>query len=431
MIKIIKNKIWELLKEKDVSLVMLYDGKGNILWHRGRDIAGNNVETGQGFSKTCIREAFDCTGDEGLERDGFNVFTSSEASSESFVCLRIKSLIIREIGAGFFLYIDSGTKESFSPVDREIFKVLGTILGETINKMIEKDTDGITGSSEISEDLRKLIVKYSVVDDPVLLTGETGTGKSYAAELIHLYSGRTGKFKVINTPGIPESLFESEMFGHVKGAFTDAGFDKKGLVEEAQGGTLFIDEIAEVPVSIQARLLRFIETGKYTMLGSPSEKQVEVRIVAATNKNLREAIHKKEFREDLYYRLNVFDIEIPPLRQRIEDINELVKANISCLQGKEIGEGFWESLYSYHWPGNIRELISVLKRAGVHGEDTLTGKDISDIIDGGLWPKLKVDTYEVNRILEEIKAGKNFWDVIKKPFLDRELRRCDVKQVIA
>jgi transcriptional regulator with PAS, ATPase and Fis domain len=205
---------------------------------------------------------------------------------------------------------------------------LGEILGDTLHQVQKKENDieEVAGTGNAINEIRRSITTYSVVSEPLLLTGETGTGKTYIAELIHNRSGRKGKFKIIHTPSIPESLFESEVFGHKKGAFTNAAYDKKGLVEEAAGGTLLIDEITEVSVALQAKLLRFIETGKYTRLGESFEREVDVRIIAATNKDLQKAIECKEFREDLYYRVNVFEIELPPLRERKQDLESLVNS---------------------------------------------------------------------------------------------------------
>ncbi|MCP5050821.1 MAG: sigma-54-dependent Fis family transcriptional regulator [bacterium] len=273
---------------------------------------------------------------------------------------------------------------------------------------------------------------YSMTNEPVLLTGETGTGKSHIAQLIHHYSGRTGNFKLIHTPGIPENLFESEMFGHKKGAFTDATFDKNGLVEEADGGTLFIDEITEVSVALQAKLLRIIESGKFTRLGESSEREVDIRVVAATNRSLSEAIESKIFREDLYYRLNVFEIHLPPMRDRKEDLEELVIEKKAYLNGKEMGKGFWDAINGYHWPGNIRELFSLLKRAGVQQGEVITGSDVRNII--GMSDKhhtTKSPEDEIDRMWDSVTNGEDFWEVVKKPFLTREIKRSEVRAFIS
>ena len=271
MFESIKIKLWELLKEKEVSLAMLYDRDGEILWHRGRKIIGRNVEEGDGFSKSYIHKAL--KNPAAIEEE--NIVISAEAGtlSKSASALRIKNLIIQPVSDCYFLYIDSGIKDSFSKTDREVFKIIGELLGEMINqvKKNQQDVGGITGGSGEINRIRELVLKYSLEESPVLLLGETGTGKSRIAELIHRYSGRRGKFFTVNTPGIPDNLLESEIFGHKKGAFTDARADKKGFVDEAAGGTLFFDEISEVPITFQAKLLRFIETRKYQVLGEPEE----------------------------------------------------------------------------------------------------------------------------------------------------------------
>ena len=298
----------------------------------------------------------------------------------------------------------------------------------------------IARSRQKSQSIKNQIIQYSDSDETILLKGETGTGKSYTAELIHCYSGRRGRFKVVNTPGIPENLFESELFGHTKGAFTGADRNRKGLIREAEGGTLFIDEITEVPVSIQAKLLRFVETKKYSVLGESDERTANVRIVAATNKNIADAIKQKEFREDLYFRINIFEITLLPLRERTADMERLVCENLKYLNGKKIGPGFWNALYDYDWPGNIREMVTVLKRAGFVQTDSVDGNDIRDIIrinhfdfDGRRYDDEKgsmTDTEITELLWADILAGKNFWDSVKTPFLARELNRSQVKKII-
>ncbi|MCP5105297.1 MAG: sigma-54-dependent Fis family transcriptional regulator, partial [bacterium] len=201
---------------------------------------------------------------------------------------------------------------------------------------------------------------------------------------------------------------------------------------EAAGGTLFIDEITEVSVGLQAKLLRFIETGRFTPLGGTTEKKVDVRIVAATNRNLKDIIGDKTFREDLYYRLNVFNIHLPPLRERKEDLRELVPAKKAYLKGKEMGGGFWDAIYRHDWPGNVRELFSLLKRAGVHHSDVITGRDIRDMIGIDSIRAAKTGgTGEVAGMWDGIARGESFWDVVKKPFLARDLKRSEVKSFIS
>jgi transcriptional regulator with PAS, ATPase and Fis domain len=432
MIELIKTKIWKLLKEKDVSLAMIYDRNGDILWHKGREINGGNIYEGEGFSRSFIHQTLNHT--DAFEKEYVVIDSSLYGLPESASKLLVKSLIIQPVGDRYFLYIDSGSKNAFSSTDREIFKCLGELLGEMINLIIlksESEIKGITGNSEMITKIKEKVLKYSLEENPLLLLGETGVGKNHVAELIHRYSGRKGKFVTIHTPGIPDNLFESEIFGYKKGAFTDAKGDKKGLVDEAAGGTLFFDEISEVPIPFQAKLLRFIESQKYLALGESVERQADVRILAATNKDLHQAIEKKEFRQDLYYRLHVLEIKIPPLRERKEDIKALVMEKKELLKGKEMGKGFWETLYNHDWPGNLRELITVLTRIGIQCENTVSGKDLQDIIhqsqyQGTVPPRGD----KAERIRKDIDTGKGFWEVVWQPFINREIDRETMKEIL-
>ncbi len=431
MLELISNKVWELLKKRDVSFAMIFDINGNILWHKGKEITGSTIHDGSGFSKTSIKEAL--VKGKTNKKKWVTTTANDHNTARSILLLSTGRLIIIQISYDYFLYIDGNSAASFSRTDCEIFMNLGEILGDTIRHIgkKEKDIRGIAGTSEAIEETRKLIATYAKVDEPLLITGETGTGKTYIAEFIHNLSQKKGNFIVINTPGIPESLFESELFGHKKGAFTNAAYDKKGLVEEAAEGTLLIDEVTEVSFALQAKLLRFIETGKYTRLGECFEREADVRIIAATNKDLHEAIEKKEFREDLYYRLSVFEIDVPPLKKRKEDIKALVMEKIKYLNNKEMGKGFWEAIYNHDWPGNARELISVLKRTGLLDKDIITGKDIEAIINGNSRNrKTGAAKDESKQIWNEIKGGKSFWEVVKEPYMSRELKRSEVKAVI-
>jgi len=223
-----------------------------------------------------------------------------------------------------------------------------------------------SGLKEIIHQVREL-VKYPV--STVLLTGESGTGKELVARTIHhLSERREAPFIEINCASMPVSLLESELFGHEKGAFTDASHRKPGLFEEAHKGTIFLDEIGEMEISIQAKLLRVLEDRKIRRVGGTRAIEVDVRVVAATNRNLREAIREGSFREDLYYRLNVFPIHLPPLRERREDIPVLAKFYLDRFSRafsrnfQEISPEALRMLEEYAWPGNIRELKNIIER---------------------------------------------------------------------
>lgn len=233
---------------------------------------------------------------------------------------------------------------------------------------VRLDVERMVGVSDTIRRVRDQIRRVAPSDSTVLLLGESGTGKELAAEAVHAHSTRSSKpLVVVNMAAVPESLVESELFGHVKGAFTGASADRPGRFEIADGGTLFIDEVGDFPLSLQAKLLRALETRVIQRVGGNDDRTVNVRLVAATSRNVREMVRQGKFREDLYYRLNVVTIEIPPLRERREDIPLLLEhfaANIAPPLGKPIPtfdadlQGF---LISYDWPGNIRELRNCLE----------------------------------------------------------------------
>jgi len=431
MLESIKCKLWEMLQGKEVSLAMLYNSKGEILWHRGRPVLGRTVQQGDGFAKSHIQASLEAK--KKVEGENLVIAMGAKNLTRSAEVLRIKSLVILPVSGNYFLYIDSGGKESFSIADREVFKIIGELLDETINQVrrSSEDVDGVTGSSPEMARVRELVLSYSLEEEPVLLLGETGVGKSRIAEMIHRYSGRKGKFITINTPGIPDNLFESEVFGHKQGAFTDARSDKRGYIDEAKGGTVFFDEISEIPIAFQSRLLRFIETRRYQILGEPVEKEADVRIITASNRNLQEAIRNKAFREDLYFRLQVLEIEIPPLRARPKDIRALVQDNWGLLRGKDIASGFWEALLAYSWPGNIRELITVLTRAGISSAESPGGREIQDIIGNDRHREgSETGAGALPAIREIVERGGSFWEAVWQPFIKRELNRQEVRQFL-
>jgi transcriptional regulator with PAS, ATPase and Fis domain len=432
MIESIKTKLWDLLKGKKISLAMIYNREGEVLWHRGRRISSKWVQEGEEFCKSYILKSMQ--DGEAVDQENVYITYSGDGLSESAERLRIKSILILPIEGDFFLYVDSGSQMTLNESERALVRMLGNLLTEAIEK-IKRDHEGnrgISGQSEAIKQVRNMALKFSLEEDCVLLLGETGVGKSHMAQIIHNHSGRKGKFIVADTTTINENLFESVIFGHKKGSFTGAVDDKCGLVDEANEGTLFFDEISEVPISLQAKLLRFIETKKYRVLGDPVEKTSDVRILAATNRDLKQLINEKNFREDLYYRLNILVLNIPPLRDRKEDIKVVVNENLKYLKGKEIGNGFWNVILNYHWPGNYRELFAVLKRAGVLCESPITGKDLEKMIDKN--DMVVSETKEPDHIdmnWKELESGKDFWEVVKEPFMNRELNRDEVKMIIA
>jgi len=238
----------------------------------------------------------------------------------------------------------------------------------------------VTKSPVILEKL-EMIDRVAKTDSSVLLLGESGVGKELFAEQIHLRSGRKrASFIRVNCAALPEGLLESELFGHVKGAFTNAIANRQGRFEMADGGTIFLDEIGDLPLSLQAKILRVIQERKFEKVGSDHTVTVNVRIIAATNKDLEDQVGKGQFRSDLYYRLNVLPVFIPPLRQRPEDILELAGyfLKIFMQETKKQFDGFsqdaLEAMLSYSWPGNVRELQNCIERACVIGKNKLISR---------------------------------------------------------
>jgi two-component system, NtrC family, response regulator AtoC len=232
--------------------------------------------------------------------------------------------------------------------------------------------DGLLGSSPAMAAVVDLISRIAPTRSSVLLTGETGSGKEVVARTIHRMSPRAAKlFVPLNCAAVPADLIESELFGHVRGAFTGAQSDRPGKFEVADGGTLFLDEIGDMPHSLQSKLLRVLEEGVIERVGSSKRMQVDVRVVSATNKDLEESVRRNSFREDLYYRINVFHVHVPALRERAEDIPVLAAFYLSHF-AKETGrpllaltDAATAVLQSYRWPGNVRELRNLMERAAV------------------------------------------------------------------
>ncbi len=230
--------------------------------------------------------------------------------------------------------------------------------------------DTIIGKSKALEQVIDLAKKVAKTDSTVLLTGETGTGKEVFAQAIHENSNRVGKsFVALNCSTFSKEILESELFGHKQGAFTGAIKDKKGFIEEANGGTLFLDEIGEMPIELQAKLLRVLETNEYIPVGDSTPKKSNFRLIAATNRDLKSESEANRFRSDLYFRLNIFEISIPPLRERVKDILPLVNHYVTLFSEKinrkilTIDPDFLHKLESYHWLGNVRELKNIIERS--------------------------------------------------------------------
>ena len=281
---------------------------------------------------------------------------------------------VQAIKNGAFDYITKGDDNNkiIPLVSRAVEKARMNVRLEKLEKKVGQtySFDSVLGDSKALKDAVSLARKVSGTDVPVLLTGETGTGKEVFAQAIHYNSKRAKQnFVAVNCSSFSKELLESEMFGHKAGSFTGALKDKKGLFEEADNGTIFLDEIGEMAFELQAKLLRILETGEYIKIGDTKPIRVNVRVVAATNRNLPEEITAGRFREDLFYRLSVFQIHLPPLRERAGDVRILAKAFVKDFSVRlarpvtEITPAFLEALEQQPWKGNIRELRNVIERS--------------------------------------------------------------------
>lgn len=295
---------------------------------------------------------------------------------------------VQAIKNGAFDYITKGDDNNkiIPLISRAVEKARMNVRLEKLEKKVGQtySFDSILGESKVLKDAVSLAQKVSGTDVPVLLTGETGTGKEVFAQAIHYSSKRARQnFVAVNCSSFSKELLESEMFGHKAGSFTGALKDKKGLFEEANNGTIFLDEIGEMAFELQAKLLRILETGEYIKIGDTKPTRVNVRIIAATNRNLSQEIVAGRFREDLFYRLSVFQIHLPPLRERAGDIRLLAKAFIKSFAEQlarpvvEIAPAFLEALDSQPWKGNIRELRNVIERSMIVCESGYL--DIADL----------------------------------------------------
>ena len=317
----------------------------------------------------------------------------------------------------------------------------------------------LLGESPALVELRRDIQAAARTEAKVLILGETGVGKEVVAQLIHAQSPRVSRpFVAVNCSGIPETLLESELFGHVRGSFTGAYRDKPGLVRQADHGTLFLDELGEMSLRMQAVLLRFAETGEIQPIGSDSVTgRTDVRLITATNRDLRKQIEAALFREDLYYRLNVIQIAVPPLRQRGEDVLLLLRyylqraSEAHRLPIPELTQAAERVLMEYSWPGNIRELKNVTERLVVRAHDTAISPDDlpretradspttvavaqpaapEDPARAGSQRHVVRGTETAEKLWLRLMAGEDFWTVVHQPFKAHELTRDDLAALI-
>jgi DNA-binding NtrC family response regulator len=302
------------------------------------------------------------------------------------------------------------------------------------------------GESDVARALENEVLIAARSDAKVLITGESGVGKEIAGQLIHALSNRArGPMITINCAGVPDSLLESELFGHMRGSFTDAYRDQRGWLEQADGGTVFMDEIGEMSLRMQALLLRFFESGEIQRVGSDRRNmRVNVRIVAATNRNLLDRIAANEFREDLYYRLNVIHIEIPPLRERRDDIPAFIAhfvnvyAQVHDKPPMTVDAAALEALQAYNWPGNVRELKNLLERTVVRArKPEIEIADLPQEVVHASSPARPVaarasDVDRARIAFDRIvNHGENFWSAVHGPFMAHDLTREELRIIVS
>ena len=317
------------------------------------------------------------------------------------------------IRAGAYFYLPRTCQPS--DVALVVGKALRTTKTDTALSEYEQNLlEETIGTTPAMKRVLELITKVAPTDSTVLLLGESGTGKEVLAHAVHRLSPRGEKpFIAINCAALPDALLESEMFGHMKGSFTGADADKRGLFEEAEGGTIFLDEIGDMAPVTQAKLLRVLQNGEIRPVGAAITKRVDVRVVAATNRDLAEAVRANKFREDLYFRLNVIQIRIPPLRERPDALAPLVKHFLGRFNTRfrknvtHIDEQTQSLLRNYPYPGNVRELESIIAHAVIMADtDTVTARDLPDDVRQGIAPRLALPNFVAHNIptLDDMEA---------------------------
>jgi DNA-binding NtrC family response regulator len=304
----------------------------------------------------------------------------------------------------------------------------------------------LIGASQAIKNIEEEVECAARSDAKVLITGESGVGKEVVAHMIHQQSQRSrSPLVTINCAGVPDSLLESELFGHVRGSFTDAYRDKRGWLEQAQNGTIFLDEIGEMSLRMQALLLRFLENGEIQRVGSDrANTVVNVRVIAATNRNLVARIADKNFREDLYYRLNVIHIPVAPLRERRQDIAPLFSHFVRAYSRKHgldeptTSEEAMARLLAYDWPGNVRELKNAVERLVIRSRGVIGPMDLPREISGKVpepvrsAPTASVEHSSPDTLFERMSlGGESFWSVVYEPFMSRDLTRKDLRAVVS
>ena len=341
----------------------------------------------------------------------------SKDNSQSFIIISAKNNLLTAIKANQLDVVDYLPK----PLDlNDLTITVDRCLKNQMiknNEFIIDEKLPIIGTSSVMQSVFKNIAKITKTNYTVLITGESGSGKELVAKVIHDYSSRSNSpFIPINMASLPKNLIESELFGYEKGSFTGAEKRTLGFFEKANGGTLFLDEIGDMPIDVQARLLRVLQFGEFSRVGGREVIKTDVRIISATNKNLLNSIDQNLFRQDLFYRLNVINVDLPPLRERGNDIVDIAKSFLVNFSNNEksLDSNGIEFLKNYSWPGNIRELENLFKRVcALSTERIITGEILSEFID-------KKETLLNNHEIQELNVKSySSLNVFLQEFLDQ------------
>ena len=392
------------------GLVSLFDHNRSALFIQAvhgvdaevvKDVKGVRYRVGEGIMGTVMHQGQSLViprvADDPRFLDRLNLYDYSLP----FICVPIPGADSQPVGV--LAAQPQSADESELPARTRFMEMVANLIGQTVRLIgkvhseheaikTERDSlrrkvrsqygfDNMVGQTQAMRQIFDSIRQVAKWDTTVLVRGESATGKELIANAIHYNSPRAnGPFVKLNCAALPDTLLESELFGHEKGAFTGAVKMRKGRFEMADGGTIFLDEIGEISASFQAKLLRILQEGEMERVGGTDTLSVDVRVVTATNRNLEEEVRKGNFREDLYYRLNVMPIQLPALRERLEDVPELARfllQKLSQKQGRElkISDGAIRLLVGYHWPGNVRELENCLERASIMTETGLIDRD--------------------------------------------------------
>ncbi len=376
------------------SLLLLKPETGNLhfeiaLGSKGAEVKQFSLKRGEGIAGWVAENNRSLIVNDVTQDERFQPQISSSIEFDTYAILAVP-MRIEERCVGVLEMVNKADSGQFTEDDRQWLEIFATQAALAIQNaksfqavrdqidILKDQMNGVKGyhtmiaESRVMQEKLELVSRIAETDSSVLILGESGVGKELIAEQIHKRSTRRyGPLVRVNCAALPEPLLESELFGHVKGAFTDADRDRTGRFELADGGTIFLDEIGDLPPSLQAKMLRVIQERSFEKVGSSTPKKVNVRILAATNKDIAKAVEQREFRSDLYYRLNVLPLEVPPLRRRREDIPVLAEFFLKRVnqETKKQVQGFtdeaMEILLSYSWPGNVRELENVVERAVV------------------------------------------------------------------